>query len=50
MVPIPELTVIVDIPVPRKSNTVAPYPIFTPLLLIPTPATETIPSNLLPSP
>jgi hypothetical protein len=40
MVPIPDPTVIVEIPLPRKSKIVAPNPIFTPSLLIPIPETR----------
>jgi hypothetical protein len=40
IVAIPEFTVTVEIPLPRKSNTVAPVPTTPPTVLIPTPAID----------
>jgi hypothetical protein len=48
MVAIPEFTVTVEIPLPRKSNTVAPVPTVPPTVLIPTPAIE-VPQSVFPS-
>ena len=48
MVAMPEATVTVEIPAPRKSRIVAPVPTVPPAVLIPTP--ETILVNREPSP
>jgi hypothetical protein len=46
-VAIPELTVVVEIPLPRKSKIVAPVPTTPPSVLIPTPEIE-VPQSVFP--